>query len=162
MPQRFYRLGWVDGRSIACLEWVRKGVLHGSPWENRQLSSCGIRVTTLTFLLGVWTIFYKGCIPLVLKPTLLYFGIPFWGYTLMILGTNDCFYLERSPWLVFQDLVKYNARRTVIPLHWKCDQQWEIGHFYTTMASIDHVQEEKMIFWDTNAIFGLTTPQKKV
>ncbi len=25
---------WVDGRSIAWLEWVRKGVLHGSPWEN--------------------------------------------------------------------------------------------------------------------------------
>ncbi len=24
----------VDGRSIAWLEWVRKGVLHGSPWEN--------------------------------------------------------------------------------------------------------------------------------
>ncbi len=24
---------WVDGRSIAWLEWVPKGVLHGSPWE---------------------------------------------------------------------------------------------------------------------------------
>jgi hypothetical protein len=26
---------WVDGRSIAWLEWVTKGVLHRSPWENR-------------------------------------------------------------------------------------------------------------------------------
>ncbi len=26
---------WVDGRGMACLEWVRKGDLHGSPWENR-------------------------------------------------------------------------------------------------------------------------------
>ncbi len=30
-----FRLDWVDGRSIACLESVCKGVLHGSPWENR-------------------------------------------------------------------------------------------------------------------------------
>ncbi len=37
---------WVDGRSIACLEWVRKGVLQGSPGENRQLSGCGKRATT--------------------------------------------------------------------------------------------------------------------
>ncbi len=42
-----FKLDWVDGRSIACLEWVCQGVLHGSPWENRQLSSCGIRVTTI-------------------------------------------------------------------------------------------------------------------
>ncbi len=26
---------WIDGRSIACLDWVCKGVLHWSPWENR-------------------------------------------------------------------------------------------------------------------------------
>ncbi len=26
---------WVDGRNIAWLEWVHKGVLNGSPWENR-------------------------------------------------------------------------------------------------------------------------------
>ncbi len=28
-------LDWAEVRSIACLEWVCKGVLHGSPWENR-------------------------------------------------------------------------------------------------------------------------------
>ena len=38
-------VGLTEG---APLDWrrVRKGVLHGSPWENRKLSSCGIRVTT--------------------------------------------------------------------------------------------------------------------
>ncbi len=44
---RLFGLDWVDGGSIACLEWVRKGVLHRSPWESRQLSSCGIRLTTI-------------------------------------------------------------------------------------------------------------------
>ncbi len=30
-----FGLDWVEERSIAWLEWVRKGILHVSPWENR-------------------------------------------------------------------------------------------------------------------------------
>jgi hypothetical protein len=38
-------VGLAEGASLVW-RWVRKGVLHRRPWENRLLSSCGKRVTT--------------------------------------------------------------------------------------------------------------------
>ncbi len=36
-------IGLVEGASLVW-RWVRKGVLHGRPWDNRLLSSCATSV----------------------------------------------------------------------------------------------------------------------